>query len=318
MSERPAPLVAEDIDLRDFQFMPLDVRRLRDSDLAADETPEACWAAVLLWCAAWHQVPAGSIPNNEQWIAKQCGYVSQGRVSPQWKRVRKGALRGWVECSDGRLYHPVVAEKAAEAWRSKLLQRWKTECARIKKHAQRHKLSPSYPDFEEWLSQGCPQGQTLHVPRTESSCPEDVPGMSPEKSIQGKRREGKGSDQDTGTDVPAGPPDGGPASNVAVLPVPSPPDARETIWRTGVRLLTDTGIAEATARSFLASLCKQHGDVAVAEKVAALALNPVAEPRSWLKGALNETHRPSRAGGSAARVAAANQAQPDPAKGHLF
>ena len=46
--ELPAPLVDANVDLRDFAFMPLDVVRLRDSDLAATESPEACWAAVLL------------------------------------------------------------------------------------------------------------------------------------------------------------------------------------------------------------------------------------------------------------------------------
>ncbi|QHJ01642.1 hypothetical protein GT347_20180 [Xylophilus rhododendri] len=36
-----------------------------------------------------------------------------------WKDVRSGALRGWVLCSDGRLYHPVVSEKALIAWAKK-------------------------------------------------------------------------------------------------------------------------------------------------------------------------------------------------------
>ena len=109
--------------------MPLDVARLRDSDLASDESPEACWAAVLLWAAAWHQVPAASIPNNDNWIAKQAGYAQRGKIAREWATVRTGALRGWVLCSDGRLYHPVVAEKARDAWAAKLLQRWRTECS---------------------------------------------------------------------------------------------------------------------------------------------------------------------------------------------
>lgn len=107
----PEPMVPEDCDLADFAFMPLDVARLRDSDLAANETPEACWAAVLLWSAAWHQVPAGSMPDNDAWIAKQAGYALRGRIDPKWKRVREGAMHGWVLCSDGRYHHPVVAEK---------------------------------------------------------------------------------------------------------------------------------------------------------------------------------------------------------------
>ena len=191
----PPPLVPAEVVLRDFAFMPLDVQRLRDSDLASDETPEACWAAVLLWCAAWHQIPAGSIPATDSWQAKQCGYVSQGRIAPAWKKVRPGALRGWVACSDGRLYHPVVAEKANEAWRQKLAQRWRSECARIKKHNQRHKLDLPMPEFEAWLSAGCPQGQPLFVPGDTASMspgtdpprPQSVPRETPSKR-QGPER----------------------------------------------------------------------------------------------------------------------------------
>lgn len=149
------PLTPADCDLRDFAFMPLDVARLRDSDLASDEPPEACWAAVLLWCASWHQVPAASIPNSEAWIAKAAGYLSRGKIDPAWKRVRSGAMRGWVECDDGRLYHPVVAEKARDAWRGKLEQRWRSECARIRKHNERHGTSVPTPQMDAWISGGC-------------------------------------------------------------------------------------------------------------------------------------------------------------------
>src|SRR5690242_8109893 len=135
MNSLPAPLVPVECDLRDFAFMPLDVQRLRDSDLAGLETPEACWAAVLLWCAAWHQMPAASLPDDDRLLAKFAGY--QGALE-KWQMVKSGALRGWVKCSDGRLYHPVVAEKAKESWRSKLERMWRTEVARIKKANQRH------------------------------------------------------------------------------------------------------------------------------------------------------------------------------------
>ncbi len=144
--------------------MPLDVGRLRDSDLASDETPEACWAAVLLWCASWHQVPAASIPDSDSWMAKQAGYAQRGKISKEWAEVREGALRGWIKCSDGRFYHPVVAEKAVDAWNSKLDQRWRTECSRIKKHNDRHHMTLPRPTFDEWMSQGCPSGQRLPVP----------------------------------------------------------------------------------------------------------------------------------------------------------
>ena len=118
MSALPAPIVPAGVDLRDF---------------AANETPECCWAAVLLWAASWHQVPAGSIPNDDRWIAKQAGYAQRGKIAAEWVDVRGGALHGWVLCSDGRLYHPVVAEKALDAWREKLTHRWKKECDRVRK-----------------------------------------------------------------------------------------------------------------------------------------------------------------------------------------
>ena len=80
MTELPDPMTPTGCDLTDFAFMPLDVLRLRDSELASNETPEACWAAVLLWAASWHQVPAASIPNDDRWIAKAAGYALRGRI----------------------------------------------------------------------------------------------------------------------------------------------------------------------------------------------------------------------------------------------
>lgn len=160
----PAPLTPEDCNLQDFAFMPLDVARLRDSDMASEQTPEENWAAVMLWAAAWHQVPAGSIPDSDNWIAKAAGYMSRGRIDPHWKEVKAGAMRGFILCSDGRWYHQVVSEKANESWVGKLKQRLKTECARIKKHNDRHKTSIPFPDFDAWFAAGCPVGQPLPVP----------------------------------------------------------------------------------------------------------------------------------------------------------
>ena len=125
MADDILPLVPPDCDLRDFAFMPLDVLRLRDSDLATLATGDEFKAAVMLWCTAWHQIPAGSVPNDERWLARHSG------AGPTWKKVREEALRGFVECSDGRLYHQVVAEKALESWGRKLEQRAKTLKARI-------------------------------------------------------------------------------------------------------------------------------------------------------------------------------------------
>lgn len=108
----PEPLVPADLDVRWCPWMPLDVGVLRDSGLVLRASSEEFRAAVLLWCVAWHQVPAGSLPDDDQELAHLAGF---GRNLKKWLRVRAGALRGFIRCSDGRLYHRVVCAKAVEA-----------------------------------------------------------------------------------------------------------------------------------------------------------------------------------------------------------
>lgn len=133
MTALPAPPVPPDVDLTDFGFMPLDCARFRDSGLAAEEDPAAGFFAVVLWTVAWHQIPAASLPGSDVALAKLAGF---GRDLAGWSAVRAGALRGFERCSDGRLYHRVIAEKALEAWIGRLndrirggmgnAKRWKT------------------------------------------------------------------------------------------------------------------------------------------------------------------------------------------------
>jgi Protein of unknown function (DUF1376) len=114
------PLTPPNCDLRDFGFMPLDVRRLLTSDtwLEAADDPRLGHALICLWCEAWHQVPAGSLPDNERVLARLAMCDRE-----EWTRIRDRALKGWLRCCDGRLYHPVVAEKVLESWIEKLGQR---------------------------------------------------------------------------------------------------------------------------------------------------------------------------------------------------
>lgn len=109
MSDLPQPLTPADCDLRGLPYMPLDVIRLLDSDMFAEATGDEFKAAVALWCKSWTQVPAASLPNKDKVLAHLSGNVEK------WKRIKTGAMRGWVLCSDDRWYHPVVAEKALAA-----------------------------------------------------------------------------------------------------------------------------------------------------------------------------------------------------------
>ncbi len=108
-SDLPDPLTPPDCDLRGLPFMPLEVGRLLDSDMFAESTGDEFKAAVALWSKSWTQIPAASLPNKDKVLAHFSGNAEK------WKRIKAGAMRGWILCSDDRWYHPVVAEKALAA-----------------------------------------------------------------------------------------------------------------------------------------------------------------------------------------------------------
>lgn len=168
----PAP-VDTAVNLRKYSYMPLDVVRLRDSGLAAEASAEGFRCAIILWCAAWHQIPAGSLPDNDAQLAKLAGF---GRVKREFLKHKPDAMRGWSKHADGRLYHPVVTEKVLEAWQSWLRQCWDREKARIKKAAQRADSQPYYPTLEEWRQHFEATGSTEFP---EPVCPRPVPGDNP-------------------------------------------------------------------------------------------------------------------------------------------
>jgi hypothetical protein len=125
-NELPEPLVPAEVDLRDFSYMPLDVRTLLSSSLwiKAKRDPRVAHAAMSLWCEAWHQVPCASLPDDDEVLA------DLARCEPkEWARVRERALQQFVKCSDGRLYHRTVAVKALESWEAKVARRARTKAA---------------------------------------------------------------------------------------------------------------------------------------------------------------------------------------------
>jgi len=146
MEARPEPPISPDVDLRGMPFMPLDVNRLRDSDLAIEATGEEFRAAVMLWCASWNQVPAGSLPNSDTALAAYAGF---GRDVKGWKKVKAGALRGFIECSDDRLYHSVVTEKAMDAWVERVEYREVKENEKARKQREREDRKRMFDDLRQ-------------------------------------------------------------------------------------------------------------------------------------------------------------------------
>lgn len=131
----PGPPIGADVDLRDFSFMPLDVRRLLSSEtwIEAADDPRLGHALMSLWAESWHQVPAGSLPDNDRVLQR----LSMCPDVKEWRRIRERALAGWRRCSDGRLYHPVVVEKAQESWTHKVAQRERTALATAARERKR-------------------------------------------------------------------------------------------------------------------------------------------------------------------------------------
>lgn len=101
------PLTPPDCNCQGLPFMPLEVNRLLDSDMVALSTGDEFKAALILWAKSWSQVPAASLPDDERILARWTGYSLT-----EWRLLREMALKNWITCSDGRLYHPVIADLA--------------------------------------------------------------------------------------------------------------------------------------------------------------------------------------------------------------
>lgn len=110
IDQLPAPLTPQDCNLRGLPFMPLHTERLLDSDMMALSTGEEFKTALRLWCKSWNQEPAASLPDDDRILAHLAG-----KELPAWRKVKDMALRGFVKCADGRLYHPVIAAEAIKA-----------------------------------------------------------------------------------------------------------------------------------------------------------------------------------------------------------
>ncbi|MBU2792589.1 YdaU family protein [Acidithiobacillus thiooxidans] len=110
------PLTPKDCDLRSYPSMPVDIRWLMDSEMVVNTNGEAFRAAMLLILASWHQLPAGSLPNDDKQLGLLAGY---GRFSKAFQKVKESALQDWILCSDNRWYHPKIAEVVLRVWTEK-------------------------------------------------------------------------------------------------------------------------------------------------------------------------------------------------------
>jgi hypothetical protein len=60
---------------------------------------------LMLWLQAWRQSPCGSLPNSDAVIAARIGMSLTEFIDN-----RDSLMRGWCECTDGRLYHQHITK----------------------------------------------------------------------------------------------------------------------------------------------------------------------------------------------------------------
>ena len=273
MSDLPGPLTPAGCNLQDFPHTPIFRARLFGSSFHARVTDSEWRAGVTLWLKSWDQVPAGSLPDDD---IELCRLAELARDLKTWKKVKAGAMRGWIKCSDDRLYHPIVAEGVNTALEAKTAQRTKTANARIaglekrlkeaSDNALKVRLTEEIRVLRQGLSLSLSQKAFLDV---------TAPVTDPVTSSKRREGEEKGREGNNYSEAKA---------SGAKAPKITDPD--EIIFGYGVPMLTAAGNAEKHVRSFLGGLRKQHGDDALINGLRECARAKPLQPLEWLAAAL--------------------------------
>lgn len=267
-SDRPAPMVAADVDLRGYQFMPLYGDRLMASETWIAASAEGKLAALRLW---WHayakEVPAGSLPDNDQLLANYAGY---GVAVKAWKKIKAEAMRGWVLCADGRLYHSFISDLVADAWQMKQANAIRTLKGRVAATEKRVKEAKT-------------EEEKKHVTGILEKLKESL-SQALKKSVTGsyKTRQDKTGQKTLGTT----PPDGGALDEPPEDPDPTPTVTADAIWGHYLDWLTGKGIHPDRARNFLAAIRKGHGDQTAMQALERGIREDVMQPIPWLMRAI--------------------------------
>jgi len=300
----PAPLTPVDCDLRDFPFIPLEIQRLRRSKawLRCKRNPALAFYLINLWTAAWHDVPAASLEDDDEVLADLAVCDPS-----KWDKVREDVLRGWIKCSDGRLYHPVVAEKVLEAWKAKQAQRARTEAARAAKEARRAAELSKQQQASSQNSVGTP-GST---DRNMSASPTDSVTESVTDIVTDSKREGQGQRegerQGEGDSVNPTVPNGTDAKASPGL------SAHDAIFQIGLPwLVSHAGkdVKESNLRSMLGGSEKHLTPDGAWQLVQDCMNAKPLEPVAWLAAAINERKKVAT-GAPARRNGAPTQAELD-------
>ncbi len=291
MNAAPLPFLPPDTDVRDLDGFMLNVERLLASELVAVGTTEECWAALMLWCRAWKQLPGGSLPNDDRILASFSG------AGKRWSKVRGMALRGFVLCSDGRLYHRYLCDEVRRAYDRKLSYQVKRETDRQRLARWRKQRGGSEEEWESMRAEvferdgnrctKCGSEEDLHcdhiIPVSLGGATENrnlttlCRGCHSRKTASQRRDEMHFTEhvvaEDTGQGQ--GHRDSEAIASGAVAPARPPADPVKDLWERGLAIL---GSGQ---RALLGKLRKAHGDPAVLAAIVACERENPSDPVSF-------------------------------------
>ena len=134
MADTPGPPIRSDADVRSIADMPLAVETI--FAFAKEVSLEVLGAAVLLRCWAWHQVPAGSLPHDNEALA-----ATVGLRRDVWQRVRAQALYGFTVCSECVTLLP-IGNKASGAGAAEWIKRCRSNAqAQMRRRRKKRQVS---------------------------------------------------------------------------------------------------------------------------------------------------------------------------------
>lgn len=276
MTDLPRPMTPAGCVLQDFPHTPIYRARLFGSSFHARASDGEWRAGVTLWLKSWDQVPAGSLPDDD---IELCRLAELARDLKTWKKVKAGALRGWVLCSDSRLYHPVVAEGVNHALEAKVAQREKTLKARIAALEKKLKEASDEKQKSHLTEEIRKLSQALSLSQSQKAL---LSVTDPVTESKGREGEEKGREEKglvIGDSVPNG-------TGAAGASKPKLTDPKEIIFGYGLAMLVNAGTSDKHARSFLGGRVKEYDEATVVNTLRECAKAKPLQPLEWIAAAL--------------------------------
>lgn len=254
----PSPLTAVDCDCTDLDGFMLNTERLMASELVALSSHEVVAAALFLWCRAWKQRPAASLPDDDRVNA-----AFSKLPLAKFRKLKDEILRGFVKCSDGRLYHRVLSEEATGAYERKLAFQ-KRRAADAKRLA-------------EWR-----KNQRATHDETHSETAPETPSET--RFVQEGQGQGQDRDQERKKDAAAPPPE-----------VVSPKDR---LWRDGIEAIGALAKKPPSEfRGVVGRWLKTSTTEQVLEAIAKAQAEKAIDPVPFITACLNQGRKAQRSGG---------------------